>query len=91
MTANLLVPVYSIFDRDIPLAHIRACVIINPIGPAEDKREASDKTAPSCESGACHPAAELEELDIMSAELEELSAKCQDAPRRTFLTLDPWS
>ena len=63
MTANLLVPVYSIFDRDIPLAHIRACVIINPIGPAEDKREASDKTAPSCESGACHPAAELEELD----------------------------
>lgn len=51
--AALPVPVYSIFDRDIPLAHIHACIIVNPIGPTEDKREACEKTVNSCEGRQC--------------------------------------
>ena len=46
-------PVYSIFDRDIPLAHIRACIIVNPIGPTEDKREAHEKAVAACEASSC--------------------------------------
>jgi hypothetical protein len=49
----LPVPVYSIYDRDIPLAHIRVCVIVNPVSPAEDKRAPAEQTVASCEGSAC--------------------------------------
>jgi hypothetical protein len=50
---GLPIPVYSIFDRDIPLAHIRACISVNPIGPTENRREAHEKTVGGCEGGSC--------------------------------------
>jgi hypothetical protein len=52
---KLPVPVYSIYDRDIPLAHIRACVIVNPIspGPAKDHRPPEEKIVAGCEGGSC--------------------------------------
>lgn len=50
---GLSVPVYSIFDRDIPLAHFRACIIVNPISLAEDKREPHETIVAACEGGAC--------------------------------------
>jgi hypothetical protein len=49
----LPVPIYSIFDRDIPRAHLHACVIVNPIGPAEDRREAHETIVAGCESASC--------------------------------------
>jgi hypothetical protein len=52
---KLPVPIYTIYDRDIPLAHIRACVIVNPIGPgpAKDHRPPEAKTVARCEGGSC--------------------------------------
>ena len=54
MSDNLPVPVYSIFDRDIPLAHIRVCVIINPIAlTMRDGREANETAVAGCEGSKC--------------------------------------
>lgn len=54
MSATPLIPVYSIYDRDIPRAHLRACVIVNPIGPApKDWREPQEKAIAGCEAASC--------------------------------------
>jgi hypothetical protein len=52
---KLPVPVYTIYDRDIPLAHIRACIIVNPIGPgpAKDYRAPEASTVAGCEGSRC--------------------------------------
>lgn len=54
---TLPLPVYSIYDHDIPLVHLRAgCIIINPIAASDkiyDSRDAHDKHVPSCEGDRC--------------------------------------
>jgi hypothetical protein len=50
-------PIYTIYDRDIPIKHLRAgCIITNPVIPAtsvRDGREAHEKSVPGCEGGIC--------------------------------------
>jgi hypothetical protein len=56
MTESALpVPVYSIYDRDIPRQHVCACVIVNPIGcgPEVRGRKPEDTLVAGCEGSAC--------------------------------------
>jgi hypothetical protein len=50
----LPIPIYSIYDRDIPLTHLRVCVIVNPIGRGpKDNREKHEKRVAGCEVASC--------------------------------------
>jgi hypothetical protein len=50
----LPVPIYSIYNRDIPRVHLGACIIVNPTGPApKDKRETHEATVAGCEGDRC--------------------------------------
>jgi hypothetical protein len=50
-------PTYTIYDRDIPIEHLRGgCIIVNPVIPAtnvRDGREAHDKVVSGCEGASC--------------------------------------
>jgi hypothetical protein len=56
-TSRAVVPVYTIYDRDIPREHLSYCIIVNPIGPPEDaikdRRPEHDKSVAGCEGGTC--------------------------------------
>jgi hypothetical protein len=65
-------PAYTIYDRDIPLPHLRAgCIISNPIGPPEDRRPAHEKTVSGCEGASC-------QLSPSRASEQALSIDTQD-------------
>lgn len=54
---TLTLPIYSIYQRDISIEHLRAgAIIVNPIAKADsiiDGREAYDKTVAACEGNKC--------------------------------------
>lgn len=53
---TLPIPVYSIYDRNIPRQHISTCVIVNPIASADrirDGRKECDKAVAACEGDRC--------------------------------------
>jgi hypothetical protein len=54
MTNRLPIPIYNIYDRDIPRQHLHACIIVNPIGRSmKDGRAAYETTVAGCEGASC--------------------------------------
>jgi hypothetical protein len=54
MANNEPVPQYSIYDRFVPIEHVRVVSFVNPIGlEVIDSRKESEKTVAGCEGDRC--------------------------------------